>query len=592
MKLTLSMLLLLAASPAMAQDDIFDSGLPKTKQAMLIVDVDFEKLFSDKVYGTLLGQIDFNEFGPFEKDDIDQISRLTTFVGKPDPRGDRFDFITRIKLKNKEAMPRMLRILFGREMRMRQENGWTICENRFREGWLGLIRFKNEQLEFGSQLYAYTPSKTLASRALASSFSALDKEASVRVAFDAQVLSSFFDGVLETEGAEEESVYEMIRYGMFVSNASTALYAAAALKELESASLSINLDADQIAKLSITPMSGKEARVSAKAQVLHDFIMFHFQLPVKTLKKKENPVADILEKVAAGIKIKTEQMPIEISMDRPKNLSQDFLAIVKKMKGSFADRENMNKVKQLALALHNFHDAMRQFPFQPSRFDKERFKDLSWRVKILPYMEYNHQYDRLDLTKGWDDENNAEVLAKCKNGFVLSNGALMSSINTERPATNFASILDGTSNTIMLIENRSAAMAPWAKPGDLDIDGAVAAVKALKEGDFLWVAMYDGSVWKLPCVKGTDVTDEELRTMFDPRDGRVSRGDEILQSGEATLFPGISRPRYRYKDEKFDKKADKWEGDIEEAAEALDDDTPAPAPRFRDKKAAAKDEIK
>ena len=53
-----------------------------------------------------------------------------------------------------------------------------------------------------------------------------------------------------------------------------------------------------------------------------------------------------------------------------------------------------------------------------------------------------------------------------------------------------ASIIDGASNTIMLMENPNGEI--WTKPGDLSIDQAIELVKDLKDGEKLVVAFYDG----------------------------------------------------------------------------------------------------
>lgn len=53
----------------------------------------------------------------------------------------------------------------------------------------------------------------------------------------------------------------------------------------------------------------------------------------------------------------------------------------------------VNKLKQISLALHNFHDAQRHLP--PGG---EKSTSLSWRVFILPYMEETALHDRFNMS--------------------------------------------------------------------------------------------------------------------------------------------------------------------------------------------------
>jgi prepilin-type N-terminal cleavage/methylation domain-containing protein len=52
-----------------------------------------------------------------------------------------------------------------------------------------------------------------------------------------------------------------------------------------------------------------------------------------------------------------------------------------------------NKLKQVGLALHSYHDAHKRLP--PGG---DTTGDLSWRVSILPYLEETALYDRFDLS--------------------------------------------------------------------------------------------------------------------------------------------------------------------------------------------------
>ncbi len=139
-----------------------------------------------------------------------------------------------------------------------------------------------------------------------------------------------------------------------------------------------------------------------------------------------------------------------------------------------------NNLKQIGLALHNYHDQYRAFP--PAYTVDSDGKPLhSWRTLTLPFMEYKTLYDKIDLTKPWDDPVNAEVFQlndveayRCPSqpgpathtiylAVVTSNSCL-------RPgeSARLSDIKDGNSNTLMVIEVDSDHAVPWRAPLDAD----------------------------------------------------------------------------------------------------------------------------
>ena len=73
-----------------------------------------------------------------------------------------------------------------------------------------------------------------------------------------------------------------------------------------------------------------------------------------------------------------------------------------------ASRRNhcSNMLKQIALALQNYHDVYHGFP--PAYTVDDSGRPLhSWRTLILPYIEERALYKTIDLSKPWDDPANA-----------------------------------------------------------------------------------------------------------------------------------------------------------------------------------------
>ena len=68
----------------------------------------------------------------------------------------------------------------------------------------------------------------------------------------------------------------------------------------------------------------------------------------------------------------------------------------------------VNNLKQIGLAMHNYHDANGHFPRAVVGKDGKRL--LSWRVAILPYIEQQGLYNKFKLDEPWDSPHNKALI--------------------------------------------------------------------------------------------------------------------------------------------------------------------------------------
>src|SRR5262249_25771193 len=81
---------------------------------------------------------------------------------------------------------------------------------------------------------------------------------------------------------------------------------------------------------------------------------------------------------------------------------------------------SMNNLKQIAIALLNHHDTYKRFP-APSIKDKEGNPLLSWRVKILPFIDENELYKEFHLDEPWDSDHNKKLIARMPKVYASPN---------------------------------------------------------------------------------------------------------------------------------------------------------------------------
>lgn len=175
-----------------------------------------------------------------------------------------------------------------------------------------------------------------------------------------------------------------------------------------------------------------------------------------------------------------------------------------------------NNMKQLALAMHNYHDTHGHMP--ASLPTKDGKPGLSWRVALLPFLDQGPLYNQFKLDEPWDSPNNIKLLDQMPRLFVnqrmahpmnhtcyrvfVGGGAMfehgkktrMGSFGKPRPDEIY--INDGLSNTIMFIE--AADTVPWTKPDELTYSptGPLPALGVVGETTFT-IAFADGSVRSL-----------------------------------------------------------------------------------------------
>ncbi len=128
----------------------------------------------------------------------------------------------------------------------------------------------------------------------------------------------------------------------------------------------------------------------------------------------------------------------------------------------------INNVSQIALAILNYDSARGKLP-PLYTVDKDGKPLHSWRVLLLPYLEYNHLYEQIRLDEPWDSEHNSRFhdfeipIYRCRSNpnakpgqdccySAIAGESFVPGSEPRGVSVDSISAKDGTSYTICLVE--------------------------------------------------------------------------------------------------------------------------------------------
>ncbi len=142
-----------------------------------------------------------------------------------------------------------------------------------------------------------------------------------------------------------------------------------------------------------------------------------------------------------------------------------------------------NNLKQIGLALHSYHDHYGCFP--PAYIADDRGRPMhSWRVLILPYLDWAPLYNKYRFDEPWDGPNNSKLSEKCP--IVFQCPSDVEACDESLPWTSYVAVIgprtcwpgaeplrigevaDGTSVTLHVVEVRTSGI-HWMEPRDLHV---------------------------------------------------------------------------------------------------------------------------
>ncbi len=143
-----------------------------------------------------------------------------------------------------------------------------------------------------------------------------------------------------------------------------------------------------------------------------------------------------------------------------------------------------NNLKQIGLALHNYHETFGSFP--PAFIADASGRPMhSWRVLILPYLDQAPLYNEYRFDEPWDGPHNRKLgdtvlqVFNCPSEDHGGKGGPSAMTDyvavvgpetmwPDRGAVALGDVRDGASNTLQVVEVANSGI-PWIEPRDLHV---------------------------------------------------------------------------------------------------------------------------
>jgi len=200
-----------------------------------------------------------------------------------------------------------------------------------------------------------------------------------------------------------------------------------------------------------------------------------------------------------------------------------------------------NNLKQIAVALHNYHDAYSTFPAA-----QISTPPISWRVQTLPYIDQERLWNDYVPEKPWDSEANERIAKTQVSAFkcpsrkhydndkdnrerfytdytMLTGNEAFSGHNT---STRMRDITDGLSNTLAVVESAGLNIV-WTEPRDANTTRQPFAINY--SGNEQYDSEGIASSWHGPGAHAL-FADGEIRFLSEKLDPNV------LKAGGVTFF--------------------------------------------------------
>ncbi len=257
------------------------------------------------------------------------------------------------------------------------------------------------------------------------------------------------------------------------------------------------------------------------------------------------PGLKILQDLLKNAQTTTTDNQVRLSMAKPPSLDNFSEAVMASAPApSTSDQRSRENLRGILIAIHNHNDTFKVLPAAYNTDEQDK-PLLSWRVRILPYIERQALYDQFHHNEPWDSEHNIKLLEQMPPIFRAPNSKAEPNMTTYHAiggpngsfgppregaefydkvgkfaGHTFGDISDGLSQTVFIVEASDETAVEWTKPVEFVPDPEDPTKGMLgMYADGFYVAAGSSVVLFLP----SNCDKEILTQLFHRNDGQVVR---------------------------------------------------------------------
>lgn len=251
-----------------------------------------------------------------------------------------------------------------------------------------------------------------------------------------------------------------------------------------------------------------------------------FKLPIGEVEQ------GIIRGLVSQIKPLVEKDRASVSLSGGNSMIGTLLVSALQQATAMVESESQRKaMRQLLLGALNYESVYKKLPANITNKDGKKL--LSWRVALLPFLGEVELYNLFAKDESWDSPHNRQLLERIPSVYRSYTPGLFSSKDLTVGHTTFLApqgegtvlgdarnvlleeIIDGLSNTVIVVRGNQDRAVPWTAPDDYPIDNGVEGLA--KTGNGIMVGLCDGSIFTIT----KKLTKEEWKNLFLRNDGKA-----------------------------------------------------------------------